>query len=421
MEHWLILIVAILLSAFFSGMEIAFYSSNKLRIEIDRQKGLISGQIFSRFLQKPSSLMATLLIGKYLALVMFGISATALLIFPQYPLFSAPVQTDGVLMIIQVFCATGIILVTAEFIPKVLFRINPNGVLHLFALPTIAFHYLFYPVAKMLVLASKAMMKLFFGIRPHDEKYAFSNLDLENYLIEFSQENEDAPAYEDEIQMLQNAIDFRTVKLRECMIPRTEIVAVELNDSISNLNRNFLSSGHSKILVYDDHIDNIIGYTHAFDLFKDPVDIQTILRPIMIVPESMLANRLMERFIKERKSVAVVVDEFGGTAGIITLEDVIEEIFGEIEDEFDTTALFEKQLSADEFVFESRLEIYYLNETYGFGFEESDEYNTLAGFILHYHENIPVAGEEIRIGNFLFTVLEASETRLKKVRMKLLS
>jgi putative hemolysin len=221
--------------------------------------------------------------------------------------------------------------------------------------------------------------------------------------------------------MLQNAIDFRTVKLRECMVPRTEVVAVELNDPVSDLNRTFLSSGHSKILVYDDHIDNIIGYTHAFDLFKDPVAIQAILRPVLVVPESMLANRLMERFIKERKSVAVVVDEFGGTAGIITLEDVIEEIFGEIEDEFDTTALFEKQLSADEFIFETRLEIYYLNETYGFGLEESEEYNTLAGFILHHHENIPVAGEVIRIENFLFTVLEASETRLKKVRMKLLS
>jgi putative hemolysin len=409
------------LSAFFSGIEIAFFSSNKLRIELDRQKGLLSGKVFSKFLQHPSSLMATLLIGNNIALVIFGISAAALITPTIHPLTSATIQAEGLQMFIQTILATAVILITAEFIPKVLFRINPNGVLHLFAVPTIAFHYLFFPVAKLYILTSKSMMKLFFGVRPHDEKYAFSNLDLENYLIEFSQENEDTPAYEDEIHMLQNAIDFRTVKLRECMVPRTEVVAVELNDPVSDLHRTFLSSGHSKILVYDDHIDNIIGYTHAFDLFKDPLAIQTILRPVLVVPESMLANRLMERFIKERKSVAVVVDEFGGTAGIITLEDVIEEIFGEIEDEFDTTALFEKQLSADEFIFETRLEIYYLNETYGFGLEESEEYNTLAGFILHHHENIPVAGEVIRIENFLFTVLEASETRLKKVRMKLLS
>jgi putative hemolysin len=270
-------------------------------------------------------------------------------------------------------------------------------------------------------LASGWIMKKVVKIPITEEKYAFSTLDLDNYLIEFSQENEDVPAYEDEIQMIQNAIDFKNVKLRDCMVPRTEIIAVELEDPLSLLNRTFLESGHSKVLVYEDSIDNIIGYTHAFDLFRNPEEIRSILRPVIIVPESMPANKMMEKFIKEHKSIGVVVDEFGGTAGIITLEDVIEEIFGEIEDEFDTSDLYEKQIAPDEFLLEARLEIDYLNEKYDFGIEEDEDYNTLAGFILHHHEHIPSIGDQITIQKFGFTVTEASETRLIKVRMKLLS
>lgn len=421
MNSLVLLIVTVLLSAFFSGMEIAYFSSNKLRIEIDKGKGVLSGVVFGRFLHKPSSLIATLLIGNNIALVIYGIAAADLLepwIIGTFPLAAA---SEWVLMLIQTLLATILILVTAEFIPKVLFRINPNGMLNAFSVPTLLFHYLFFPLARLFIWLSKLIMKWFMGIRIQDEKYAFSNLDLDNYLIEFSQENEDTPNYEDEIQMIQNAIDFRTVKLRECMIPRTEIVAVELNEPISELNQIFLESGHSKVLVYDDHIDNIIGYTHAFDLFKDPLSINAILRPVIIVPESMLANKLMEKFIKERKSVGVVVDEFGGTAGIITLEDVMEEIFGEIKDEFDTEDLFEKQISDNEYIFEARLEIHYLNETYDFGLEESEEYSTLAGYILHHHENIPAIGEVITISNCMFTVTDASETRLIRVKMKILS
>ncbi len=421
MENWVILIITILLSAFFSGMEIAFFSSNKLRIELDRQKGMLSGKIFSQFLHKPSSLIATLLIGNNIALVIFGMAATAVLHPVINILVPATIHSEWLLMIIQTLLATLIILVTAEFIPKVLFRINPNSMLNLLAIPTSLFHFLFYPVARFFIFFSKAIMKLFMGMNIRDERYAFSTLDLDNYLIEFSQEKEDTPAYEDEIQMIQNAMDFRTVKLRECMVPRTEIVAVERTDSIPNLNNTFIESGHSKVLVFDENIDNIVGYTHAYDLFKDPASVESILRPVLIVPESMLANKLMEKFIKERKSVGVVVDEFGGTAGMITLEDVIEEIFGEIRDEFDVADLFEKQVSADEFIFEARLEIHYLNEIYEFGFIESEDYNTLAGFILHHHENIPVPGEEILIGRYRFTIIDASETRLKKVRMKVMS
>lgn len=421
MENWVLLILTIILSGFFSGMEIAFFNSNKLRIEIDKQKGLVSGTIFSKFLNKPSELIATLLIGNNIALVLYGI-AIAILIEPLIVnVFPNAASSDGLLLVIQTIIATSIILVASEFIPKILFRLNPNGVLRFFAIPTILFHYLFYPIAKLFIWLSKMLLKLLFKIEMKDEKYAFSNLDLDNYLIEFSQENEETTAYEDEIQMIQNAMDFRTVKLRECMVPRTEIVAVDINDSIPNLNNLFIESGHSKVLVYDETIDNIIGYTHAFDLFKDPKSIKSIVRPVIIVPESMLANKLMEKFIKNRKSIGVVVDEFGGTAGIITLEDVIEEIFGEIKDEFDTDELFEKQISENEFIFEARLEIHHLNETYDLELEESEEYNTLAGFILHHHKSIPIPGEVININQYKFTIIDASETRLKKVRMNILS
>jgi CBS domain containing-hemolysin-like protein len=416
-----LLFFMILLSAFFSGMEIAFFSSNKLRIEIDRQKGALSGRVFSRFLDKPSALIATLLIGNNIALVIFGIAAAELFTPFLYQVIPATAHAETLLMAMQIMLATGLILVTAEFIPKVLFRINPNGMLTFFAIPTIIFHYLLYPVAKVFILASGWIMKKVVKIPITEEKYAFSTLDLDNYLIEFSQENEDVPAYEDEIQMIQNAIDFKNVKLRDCMVPRTEIIAVELEDPLSLLNRTFLESGHSKVLVYEDSIDNIIGYTHAFDLFRNPEEIRSILRPVIIVPESMPANKMMEKFIKEHKSIGVVVDEFGGTAGIITLEDVIEEIFGEIEDEFDTSDLYEKQIAPDEFLLEARLEIDYLNEKYDFGIEEDEDYNTLAGFILHHHEHIPSIGDQITIQKFGFTVTEASETRLIKVRMKLLS
>jgi putative hemolysin len=421
MDHRIILLLTIILSAFFSGMEIAFFSSNKLRIEIDSQKGTLSGRIFGRFLDKPSALIATLLVGNNIALVIYGIASAILLEPIIYQLFPATNNSESLLMIMQTFIATLIILVTAEFLPKMLFRINPNGVLKVFAIPTILFHYLFYPFARLFVMISAFLMKHLAGIRITDEKYAFSTLDLDNYLLEFSQDNEDIPAYEDEIQMIQNAMDFRTVKLRDCMVPRPEIVAVEIKDPLPLLNRTFLESGHSKVLVFEGHIDNIIGYTHAFDLFREPESINSILRPVIIVPESMPANKMMEKFFKERKSIGVVVDEFGGTAGIITLEDVIEEIFGEIQDEFDTTDLFEKQVGPNEYIFEARLEIHYLNEKYGFGIGESEEYNTLAGFILHHHKNIPSAGDEIAINNFLFKVTEASETRLLKVGMKVLT
>lgn len=420
MNVWLLAVLTLMLSAFFSGMEIAFFSSNKLRIEIDRQKGLVSGTIFSRFLNKPSELIATLLIGNNIALVLFSMAASVIL--GPFLLMTIPATRDSavLMLIVQTLTATTIVLVFAEFLPKVIFRVSPNGFLHFFAVPTMIFHLLFFPLARLFIGLSKGMIRLFFKIRMTDERYSIGRIDLDNYLLELSGEHEDTAALEDEIQMIQNAMDFRSVKLRECMVPRTEVIAVGIDDPVDNLQELHESSGHSKVMVYDDSIDHIVGYTHAFDLFKNPASVREMLRPVLIVPESMLANKVMERFIKERKSVGVVVDEFGGTAGIITLEDVIEEIFGEIRDEFDTDDLFEKQVADNEFIFEARLEIHYLNETYGFELDESDEYSTLAGFILFHHEDIPSPGEMIVLDNYQFTILEASGTRLIRVRMKLL-
>lgn len=419
-KYWLIFGITIALSAFFSGMEIAFFSSNKLRIEIERQKGHLSGKIFGKFLNKPSDLIATLLIGNNIALVLYGIAIAAILKPLIINLFPSTSSSEGLMMIAQTVLATLIILVLGEFLPKMLFRANPNSMMSLLAVPTMFFHYLFYPLAILFIWMSKLLLKAIVGINIDEEKYAFSTLDLDNYLLEFSHDNEEKKAYEDEIQMIQNAMDLRTVKLRECMIPRTELATIEINDDLSELNQIFMNSGHSKILIYKDNIDNIIGYVHAFDLFKEPKSISDIIRPVLIVPESMLANKVMERFIKERKSLGVVVDEFGGTAGMVTLEDVIEEIFGEIQDEFDKEELFEKRLAEDEFIFAARLEIHYLNEIYGFIMEESEEYSTLAGYIIHFHESIPVSGEVITIHRYRFTVLEVSDTRLIKVRMKII-
>ncbi|MDT8307942.1 MAG: hemolysin family protein [Bacteroidales bacterium] len=414
---WLIVIITILFSAFFSGMEIAYISSNKLRIEIDKQKGVISGNIFSTFLNAPSKLITTLLLGNNIALVIFGISMSLILEEWLTGMFPALKCHEFLLLLIQTIIATIIILITAEFIPKIIFRLYPNRIIQIFAVPVYFFYLLFYPVAIIFIWLSRLIIKGFLGISLKEERYHLSSIDLESFLLTFSNENEENTAYEQEIQMIQNAIDFRTVKLKECMVPRTEIVAMDIEEPIEKLKKRLIESVHSKILIYKDSIDNLIGYVHSFDLFNKPKEIRAILRPLLFVPETMLANTLMEKFIKERKSIAVVVDEFGGTAGMLTLEDVIEEIFGEIEDEFDTTRLLEKRLSDKEYIFEARIEIDHLNQRYGFHFPESEEYETLAGYIIHHHKSIPAIDEVIEIDHWLFTITEATENKIKKVKV----
>ena len=324
----------------------------------------------------------------------------------------------------QTIISTIIILITAEFLPKILFRINPNAILQLFAVPVWLFYFLFYPLIFLYIGTAELLLTYVFRLKLSNEPYSFSSVDLDEYVNNFKPVSksgtEEIEEVSHNIQMIQNAIDFKNVKLRECMVPRTEIKAIELYDKIEKLNILLTETGHSKILVYDDLIDNIVGYVHARDLFTNPTSIKSVLRPIEMFPETMAANELLSGLIKSKKSIAVVLDEFGGTSGIITIEDVIEEIFGEIEDEFDVDDNREKKISETEFVFSSRLEIDYLNEKYNFELPVSEEYETLGGLIISYHESIPTVKEQITFENYKFTVLKASENRIEEVKFEIL-
>jgi CBS domain containing-hemolysin-like protein len=418
MDNWTIVFITLAFSAFFSGMEIAFVSSNRLKIEVDKNKGSLPARILSRFNAIPSKFIGALLLGNNIALVIYGITIARILkpfvnsIIP--PLYN----NETITLILQTIIATLIVLFVAEFMPKVLFRLNSNKILNFFAVPILVFYYIFYPVIYIYIGLSEFILKRF--VKKLDftsDDYTFSAIDLDNYLKEFSPDPSKQGEIQQEIQMFQNAIDFRSVKLRECMVPRTEIVALEENEDMVKLRDAFISSGHSKIPVYSRTIDNIIGYAHSADIFKTPKSIKSITRQIIVVPETMLANVVLSMFIQQNKSIAVVVDEFGGTSGLITMEDVIEEIFGEIIDEFDMEDLTEKQISNNEYIFSGRLEIDYLNEKYQLSFPVSEDYETLAGFIIQHHQSIPELNDTIQIKIFSFTILEATETRIEKVKL----
>lgn len=410
--------IALLFSAFFSGMEIAFVTANKLRIEVDKNKDLLPARLLSGFLRKPGRFIAALLLGNNIALVIYGIYISVLL---RKPLLSILPEGSGegvLLLLSQTIISTLIILFIAEFIPKVLFRINPNKILNIFALPLYLFYILFYPVIFLFIGISEVLLRYVFKARITRPEYSFGVIDLDHYLNESATvEIEDSDDYQ-EIQMFQNARDLGNIKLRECMIPRNEIVALSKSESIETLTSLFVESGHSKILIYQDSIDNIIGYSHSYDLFKKPDNIQQITKPVMIVPETMPASKLLNMFMTERKSVALVVDEFGGTAGMLTIEDIIEEIFGEIDDEYDVEDFSETRISDNEFLFSARLEIDYLNQKYKFDLPVSDDYETLAGLILSHHEEIPAVNDEIRVNNFLFVITRATDNRIEEVMLK---
>ncbi len=418
MDIWLI-ITTLLLSAFFSGMEIAFISSNKLKIEVDKSKGMFSARILSDFTKTPSKFIGALLLGNNIALVIYGIAMAKLLEPVIINILPLHLSTEFVILIIQTIISTLIILLIAEFIPKALFRIYPNKILNFFAIPVKLFYLIFYPVIYVFIGFSEFVLKKLFRIRFTYEKYNFSPIDLDEYVKEFIPADDSESELNQEIQMFQNAIDFRNVKLRECMIPRTEIIALNENESIEILKQNFIDTGHSKILIYKESIDDIIGYTHSYDMFKNPTSIKSILKSVIIVPETMLANKVLSMMIQQHKSIAVVVDEFGGTSGMITMEDIIEEIFGEIEDEYDVEELIEKQTKNNEYIFSARLEIDYLNEKYKLNLPESDDYETLAGLMLLHYENIPKNGEQIIIGHFIFNILLASQTRIEQIHLKI--
>lgn len=418
MNYLIAILITLLFSAFFSGMEIAFVSSNKLRIEIDKKQGSFSSQIISIFTQNPGQYIVTMLIGNNIALVIYGIIMALVL----EPLIRTFTQSDSTILIIQTIISTLLILFTAEFLPKVVFRINSNGLLKVFSIPIFLFYLIFYPISKFTIALSNLILRVFLRTKisknPAEQVFGKPDLDHlvnQNESIEDSQEEKDAG-----IKMFQNALDFSNVKLRECMIPRTEIVALEEGVKIDELRQAFIETGFSKVLIFKESIDNIVGYVNMKDLLGEVDNISTLILPLPIVPESMPANKLLKLFVEEKKNIALVVDEFGGTSGIVTIEDILEEIFGEIEDEHDISELVDKQISDTEYLFSARLEIDFLNEKYNLNLPEMDNYETLAGLIFFHLESIPKLNQTITIDQFEFKVIKVSETRLELVHLKVI-
>ncbi|WP_461631067.1 hemolysin family protein [Labilibaculum euxinus] len=418
MNELIIIFIMLALSAFFSGMEIAFIAANKLRMELDRNKNTVSAKVISIFSQNPGHYISTMLVGNNIALVIYGILMAKLL----EPSIALWIDSDSIILAVQTFLSTILILVTAEFIPKTLFRINPNMALNLFALPVMFFYILFYPITSFTIFLSKNIIRKIFktNITEEEETQAFGKVDLDHLV----QEGHDAQTIAEDdlhdIKIFRNALDFSKVKLRECIVPRNEIEAMEINGDISSLTQRFIETGYSRILIYKDSIDNIVGYIHSSVIFKNPQSIKAGLSNIIIVPETMPAHKLLNLFTREHKSVAVVVDEFGGTAGMVTIEDIMEEIFGEIEDEHDDVDLEEQKISDTEYIFAGRLEIDYLNDKYELNLPVSEDFETLNGFLIFTHESIPTYNETIRIENFNFKILEVSNTRVIKIRLTIL-
>lgn len=419
MNNYLIIALTLALSAFFSGMEIAFVSSNKLRIELDKDKGLLSSRLISGFVHHPSRFIGAMLVGNNIALVIYGIAAAAILEPVLINILPAALATGSVILTLQTLLSTLLILITAEFLPKLLFRLNPNGLLSFFAIPTYLVYLILYPFMAFFLGLSELILRYIFGMKTGTVRYHFTSIDFDEYIRDFYSPAAAQVDESSEMQMIQNVRDFHSTKVRECMVPRNEIIAVDDSISIGELHDFFIETQHSKIPVYKESIDNLTGYVHLYDLFGKPSDIKSVIKPVIIVPETIAASNVLNMMISQRKSVAVVVDEFGGTAGMVTVEDLIEEIFGEIQDEFDLDELVEKQNSENEFILAGRLEIDYLNQEYALNLPQSDEYETLAGLILNHHQSIPEIREQIIIERFTFTILEASGSRIDKVLLKI--
>jgi CBS domain containing-hemolysin-like protein len=418
MNGILIILLAIILSAFFSGMEIAFVTSNKLRIELDRKQGVFGSEILKLFTDNPGKYIATMLIGNNISLVVYGLVFSSIL----RPALSPLIDSDLLILILNTFISTAIILFVAEFLPKTIFIISPNFFLKFLSIPTLFFFFLFYPVSKFTLAASNLFIRVFFRIKSGEKKQenlVFSKVDLDHFVNLSKQSKEESGPDHHNIRIFQNALDFSNVKLRECMVPRTEIEAVDCMSTVEELKEKFIETRLSRILVYQKSIDNIIGYFELKDIFKNLTDITTSLRKLAIVPETMPANKLLKLFVDEKKNIALVVDEFGGTSGMVTIEDVLEEIVGDIEDEHDINDLTEKVTGKNEYILSGRIEIDYLNEKYHLKLPEKDDYETLAGMILFYHGSIPGNNDVIRIRNIVIKILRATTTRLELVNVKI--
>ncbi len=416
MEAYIIILISLLFSAFFSGMELAYLSSNRLKIEVEKSRGAWQGKLKNIFYKNQSTMIALLLLGNNFALVIYGIKAAEIL---NPVLKDIGVQNEALLLISQTILSTLLVLITAEFLPKAVVQLNPNRFLNIGAVPLFIIFIILYLPTQFILLLSSGFLKLSGGKNKTSEK-VFSKVDLEHYVFDISSRIHAEQEFSNEMVILSNALDFSKIKARDCMIPRTEMVAVEIDEKLSNLVTLFIQKGLSKILVYRKTIDNIIGCVHSFDLFKSPKSIKQIIKPIDFVPSVMSGKELLELFTKQSGSIAVVTDEYGGTAGLVTIEDVIEEIFGEIEDEHDKEDLTEKILSKTEFIFSARIEIDYLIENYKLGFIASDEYDTLGGLIIHELESIPMVGQQLTYQNLSIEIQAVSERRIELVKVTVL-
>ena len=410
-ESFFIILVSLLFSAFFSGMEIAYVSANKIHLEIEKKRSSLIAKVLKRITRRPSKFIATMLVGNNIALVIYGLFMGDVLM--QW------IPLDGFYeLLVHTLISTLVILWTAEFLPKVFFQIYANQLVVILSIPAYIFYLLFSVISEWVIWISDFVLRVLFRTPGDDLQLSFSKVELGHYINEQMESLEVEDEVDSEIQIFQNALEFSDVKAREVMIPRTEVIGVDVSTSPKELGQKFTETGLSKILVYQENLDNILGYVHSFELFKKPEVIHQVLMPVVFIPETMLAKDILQALTRKRKSIAVVVDEYGGTAGIITVEDIIEELFGEIEDEHDSMALVEQEIESGHWRFSARLEVDYLNETYKLDLPEGEQYETLGGLVVHVAEEIPEQGEVIGIEDFNLTIVEVSNTKIELVELQ---
>jgi CBS domain containing-hemolysin-like protein len=411
----LVIITCLLLSAFFSGMEIAFVSSNRIYLEIEKLQVGLTSKVLKKITENPSRFIATMLLGNNIALVVYGIFMGDRILQLFFP--NTLLTGDASLKIVfyQTLISTGIILLTAEFLPKVFFQLYANTFIKIFALPVALFYYLFYPITFLIIELTDVILKRFLNTETDQIQLSFSKIELGNYIEEQLESAHDKESLDSEIQIFQNALDFSDVKTREAMVPRAEVIAVEESTSLEEITDLFISTGLSKIPVYKENIDHILGYVHAFEMMKKPKGIKNILMPVAYVPETMLVNDVLKLLTRQHKSIAVVIDEYGGTSGIVTVEDIVEELFGEIEDEYDTVEHVEKQIGEGVYDFSARLEVDYLNQKYNLSLPESEYYETIGGMIAYNIGQIPAKGEEIELSPYVLKIKKVSATKIEQI------